>query len=102
MIAAEPRVVLEVFSPSTRSLDQIATLHEYKGVPSIEHAVLVDPDSPEVIVWSRTEDRSWSHETLSGLDTLFALPAVGVELRLVDLYAGLTVQPRPRLVPPAA
>ncbi len=90
-----------MFSPSTRSLDQIAKLDEYKSVPSIEHIVLVDPDSPEIIVWSRNGDRSWSHETLRGLDALLALPAIGVELRLADLYAGLTVQTRPKVVPPA-
>lgn len=101
MTAIEPRVVLEVFSPSTRSLDQIAKLDEYKGVPSIEHIFLVDPDSPEIIVWSRDDDRSWSHETLRGLDTALVLPAIGVELRLADLYAGLAVQSRPELVPPS-
>lgn len=102
MTAIDPRVVLEVFSPSTRSLDQIGKLDEHKGVPSIEHIVLVDPDSPEVIAWSRNEDRSWSHEILRGLDAALALPAIGVEVRLADLYAGLAVQPRPRPVPPAA
>jgi len=95
MVATDPRVVMEVFSPSTRSLDQIAKLDEYKGVPSIEHIVLVDPDSPEIIVWSRNEDRSWSHETVRGLDAVLALPAIGVEVPLSALYAGLTVRPRP-------
>ena len=32
MVASEPRVVLEVFSPSTRSLDQVGKLDEYKSV----------------------------------------------------------------------
>jgi Uma2 family endonuclease len=96
MVATEPRVVLEVFSPSTRSLDQVGKLDEYKGVPSIEHIALVDPDDPAVIVWTRGEDRSWSHETLHGLDAVLALPAIGVEVHLADLYAGLTFRPRPR------
>ena len=100
MVAILPRVVLEVFSPSTRSLDQIGKLDEYKVVASIEHIILVDPDDPVVILWSRAEDRSWSHETLRGLDTVLALPAIGVEARLADLYAGLTFRLRPRLASP--
>ena len=96
MTATEPRVVLEVFSPSTRRMDQIAKLDEYKAVPSIEHIVLVDPDSPEVIVWSRAEDHSWHHDTLRGLDATLALPAIGVEVALADLYTGITFRSRPR------
>ncbi len=99
MTATLPRVVLEVFSPSTRSLDQIGKLDEYKSVASIEHIILVDPDAPEAILWSRAEDRSWHHETLRGLDAVLALPAIQVEVRLADLYAGLTLRPRPRLAP---
>jgi Uma2 family endonuclease len=96
VVAADPRVVLEVFSPSTRRMDQIAKLDEYKAVPSIEHIVLVDPDSPEVIVWSRAEDCSWHHDTLRGLDATLALPAIGVEVPLADLHTGITFRPRPR------
>jgi len=102
MTATGPRVVLEVFSRSTRSLDQVAKLEEYKGVPTMEHIVLVDPDDPTAIVWSRGEDRSWSHETLRGLDTVLALPAIGIEVRLAELYAGLTFRPRPRAVSDAS
>jgi Uma2 family endonuclease len=102
MVATLPRVVLEVFSPSTRSLDQVGKLDEYKAVASIEHIILVDPDAPMVILWSRTEDRSWHHETLRGLDAVLALPAVRVEASLADLYAGLTFRPRPRLASPGS
>lgn len=89
MVAVEPRVVLEVFSPSTRSRDQVGKLDEYKAVASIEHIILVDPEAPAVILWSRAEDRSWHHDTLRGLDTALSLPAIGVEARLAELYAQL-------------
>lgn len=97
--ATEPRVVLEVFSRSTRSLDQVGKLDECKALATMEHIVLIDPDDPEVIVWSRAPDRSWRHETVRGLDAVLALPAIGAELRLAALYAGLSFRPRPRAVP---
>ena len=100
MTATLPRVVLEVFSPATRSLDQIGKLDEYKTVANIEHITLVNPDDPVVILWSRAEDRSWNHETLRGLDTVLALPAIGVEVPLADLDVGLTFRPRPRVASP--
>lgn len=101
MVATEPRVVMEVLSRSTRSLDQFGKLDEYKAVASIQHILLVDPDAPEVILWSRNQDGAWSHATLRGLDATLTLPAVGVEIQLGDLYDGLSFRPRPEAVPPA-
>lgn len=100
MVATEPRVVMEILSRSTRALDQFGKLDEYKAVASIRHIILVDPDAPEVILWSRAQDGIWSHVALRGPEAALALPAIGVEIQLGDLYDGLSFRPRPTSVPP--
>jgi Uma2 family endonuclease len=53
--AASPRVVIEVLSPTTRDFDTIDKLEEYKMVGSLTRIVVIEPNAPEVIVWTRGE-----------------------------------------------
>lgn len=53
--AAAPALVVEVLSASTRDFDLFRKLEEYKTVPSLRHAVIVNPDEPQVIHWRRPE-----------------------------------------------
>ena len=99
MRASSPRVVMEVLSRSTRTLDQVQTLDESKEVESIEHIALIDPDQPYVILWSRAADRSWAHRALRGLDAVLSLGSVGVAFPLSVLYERLDFRPQPQAVP---
>ena len=99
MQATSPRVVIEVLSRSTRTLDQVGKLDEYKGVESIEQIVLVDPDEPYVILWSRAAGRTWTQTPLRGLDAVLPLASVGVSLPLAILYERLDFRSRPQMVP---
>ncbi len=97
--ANEPRVVIEVLSPSTREFNLFGKLDEYKALDSIDAILLIEPNAAEIMVWTRAADRSWSHERIDGLDAAVALPSVGVALRLAEIYDGLTFPIRPQLVP---
>jgi len=96
--ADSPTVVIEVLSPSTREFDMFVKLDEYKTVESLTHIILIDPDTPQVIHWTRTAGGTWTHRTFEGLEAHVALPELGVTLPLAVLYAGLTFHPRPRLI----
>lgn len=45
----------------------------------------VDGEAPQVAVW-RSADGAWSEEEAAGLETIIALPEIGTELPLADLY----------------
>jgi Uma2 family endonuclease len=99
MKASSPCVVIEVLSRSTRLLDQVGKLEEYKDVGSMEHVALVDPDEPYVILWSRAADRTWSMSPYRDLNDALPLTSVGVSLPLAILYDRLDVSSRPQAVP---
>jgi Uma2 family endonuclease len=98
LFAAEPRLVVEVLSPSTRAFDRVRKLEEYKSVPTLAHILLIDPDAPEVMLWSRDAGGTWGLAIIEGRDAVVELGALDMSLRLADLYEGLTFQPVPRLV----
>ena len=101
MRATSPQIVIEVLSRSIRTLDQVGKLDEYKQVDSIRQIVLVDPDAASVIFWSRLADRSWTQTALAGLGAILPFATICLDLPLSELYSGLELRPRPKVVSPS-
>ena len=87
----EPRVVIEILSPSTTRYDRFQKLEEYKLHPGIRVILLVDTEKPRVTVWRRG-DAGWNYHEEAGLRASIALPEIEAELALADLYEGLTFE----------
>ncbi|MGU3536916.1 Uma2 family endonuclease [Methylobacterium sp. A54F] len=98
--AAEPRIVVEVLSPSTRDFDAFEKFAEYRAVDSLAAILLVEPNAAEVRLWTRAPDRSWQAARIAGLDAVLPLDTLGLTLPLAEIYDGVTFPARPRLVQP--
>jgi Uma2 family endonuclease len=94
--AGEVRMVVEVLSPSTRDLDTFGKLDEYKAIDSMDHILLIEPNAPQAVLWSRKPDRSWGQATFSGPEASIDIGSLGITLKLTDLYAGLEFRPGSR------
>jgi len=82
----DPRVVVEVLSPSTSAHDQRVKLAEYHDLPSVDTILFVDPDAERVRVVQRTSAEGWSDNWLAtGSEIL--LPALSVTLSHDDIFA---------------
>lgn len=86
-----PTVVFEVLSPSTRTYDLVRKVDEYKNVPSLRHIVLIDPDQPRVVLWSRTDECGpWRDvELADDLELSLDFSAIGTRLTLAEVYEDL-------------
>src|SRR6202166_1891884 len=51
--AHRPTVVIAVLSPSTRKIDRVTKLEEYRRHPSLRHILLIDPDAAAAKLYSR-------------------------------------------------
>jgi hypothetical protein len=67
-------------------------------VASLDYLLVIEPNAPEVVVWSRGADRAWERRLVAGLDQEVAMDQIGVTLALSDLYEGVEFPTRPRLV----
>ena len=83
--AKGPTVVFEVLSPSTRGTDTFTKLEEYKRIATIRHVVIVEPLQPDIAIWTR-EDGGWAYGRVTRIDASLALPALGADLPLVEIY----------------
>lgn len=91
--AALPRMVTEVLSPTIRDFDTYDKLPEYERMESLDYILLVDPNVAYVDVWTRGADRAWAHHVAEGLDSTVAMPAIGVTLRMAEIYDGVEFPP---------
>ena len=91
-----PRVVVEVLSPSTERYDRGAKFRQYQQLPSVQEYVLVSQSEPLCERFVRQDDGSWSLVSFVGLEAVLALTSVPVQVPLSDIYAGVEFTDPPR------
>lgn len=91
--ACEPRLVVEIASPSTTSVDRIVKLEEYKRHPGLRYILLLETVAPVALLYRR-EGEGWQPERIEGLEAVIDLPEIGARLALADIYYDLTFPPR--------
>ena len=85
----DPKLIIEVLSPSTKGYDQRDKFVLYRSLPSLLEYALIDPSERRVEVFTRTDAGAWllvdqtkaNTLTLSSIDLMLPMEAVfkGVE-----------------------
>jgi Uma2 family endonuclease len=88
----DPIIVFEILSRSTASIDLIGKNREYAAIPSIQRYVVLEQTEIAAIVFSR-KGEDWVTEIVTGGDAILALPEVGVEFPLAELYRDIPLAP---------
>ncbi len=84
----EPVVLVEVLSSQTRRVDEGEKKEAYLTIPSLAVYILMEQDSPRLVAFRRTT-HGFVGEMLSGLGAVLALPEIGAELPLAEVYDGV-------------
>jgi Uma2 family endonuclease len=85
-----PRVIVEVLSPSTESYDRKAKFDAYRKIDSLEEYALVSLENPRIEVLLRQTDGSWAITVFTGMDSVAKLRSIQVDLPLAEAFAGVT------------
>lgn len=96
----DPIVIFEVLSASTTSDDRTIKLAEYQSLPSVRRYAMLEQDRVFATVITRT-DTGWDY-ALIGPDGMLAMPEIGVEIPMVELYDGLALAADAQVIAPAA
>jgi Uma2 family endonuclease len=81
----EPRLVVEVLSPTTERTDRHEKLAAYKACPSVREYALVSQDALAVELHRRVGD-GWRTEVFTEPGDRCAFESVGLALALADIY----------------
>ena len=90
----EPAVLFEVLTRGTRRIDEGEKKDAYQASPSLRVYVLIEPDTPAVVVFRRTEGR-FIREVYEGLDAVLPLREIGIDLPLAEVYETVEFAPDP-------
>ncbi len=88
LLSTEPRVLIEVLSPSNTRANLFRLLEDYQAVPSVAQIVYLAQDRAFANSWSR-EPEGWRRIEVEGADALLAFPSLSVSLALREVYDGL-------------
>jgi Uma2 family endonuclease len=81
----EPRLLVEILSPSTNGFDKRRKVPDYGRLPTVEEIWLIDSRERAVLVWRRSGETWIGSFPYTGEDA-FASQALGVEVALDRLY----------------
>jgi Uma2 family endonuclease len=94
-----PRVIVEVLSPSSELDDRTDKFTDYMRIPEFEEYVLVSQREARIeSLWKQQSGR-WSMAFSAGIDASFTLQSLPVILHLREVYAGVTFPAKPEADP---
>ena len=81
-----PRVLVEVLSPSTADYDRGGKFAHYRRLRSLQEYVLISQDRPLVEHYVRQTDITWLLTERSSLDDILELSSIDCRLALAEIY----------------
>lgn len=84
-----PKVIVEVLSPSTANYDYGMKFGLYRSLASFTEYLLIRQDEPKVEVFRRLEGGDWLLSTYSGMEATVPVKSLEIGLGMAELYAGV-------------
>ena len=88
-VLENPKVIVEILSPSTEGYDRGRKAMYYRSLPSLEAYLLVAQEEAHVELYTRHDGDHWLLTEASGLGASLELSPIGVELALTEIYDGI-------------
>jgi Uma2 family endonuclease len=85
-----PRLIVEVLSPSTEAYDRGFKSAQYRALESLEEYALVSQSEPRVEVFRRQPGGQWLLSEFAGLDALCRFESVDAVVALSEVYDNVT------------
>lgn len=95
-----PTVIVEVLSAARAAYDRGGKFQVYMKIKSLREHVLIEQSTLQVDVFSRpSHDADWTYRSYSKPGDLVALPSLGIEIPLADIYAKVVLEPEENTQP---
>jgi Uma2 family endonuclease len=82
-----PKLIVEVLSPSTESIDRREKFLTYKQIATVEEYALVSQDTAQITIYRRAE--KWVPRVHTESDSLATFQSIGLSLALGQIYEGV-------------
>ena len=82
-----PKLIVEVLSPSTASIDRREKFLSYKQIATVEEYVLASQETAQITIYRRSEN--WTQRLQTDPDDIAAFQSIGLSLTLRQIYEGV-------------
>jgi Uma2 family endonuclease len=90
-----PILIIEVLSPPSEAFDRGKKFAAYRRIPALREYVLVSQTEPSVEVYSKGPAEAWTFIEFTGLESVCALPSLGLEIPLAAIYRRVPLETPP-------
>ena len=86
-----PKLIVEVLSPSTQAYDKGDKFDNYRLLPSLREYILVYPDEPKIDCYYLKDPSKnvWSFHQIVGIEASIKFQSIGCTVKLENMYANL-------------
>ena len=84
-----PKVIVEILSPSTADYDHGGKFALYRSLPTFEEYVLIAQDKPMAEIFRRQSPDDWSLQIVTNPQAVVQLRSIGIEFPLREIYEGV-------------
>lgn len=81
-----PSVIFEVLSDGTRVYDKTAKFMLYQKIETLQHYILIEPETIDIEIFSKNEKGEWSAQSLHQLMDNLILSALNISVLVADIY----------------
>jgi Uma2 family endonuclease len=86
-VLLNPKVIVEVLSPSTQRYDQTKKFFLYrKEIPSLTDYVLISQDIAFIEHHEKQADGKWTFNVFEGLDGSFKIASINCDIPIAEIY----------------
>jgi Uma2 family endonuclease len=90
-VLTNPRVIIEVLSPSTELRDRGFKFDQYRTIPSFVEYLLITQDCVAIEHFIRSQDDVWSERRYRDLNQVLKFGSIAAQLTLTDIYQQVTL-----------
>ena len=84
-----PKLIVEVLSPTTRNYDLGDKTRMYWQIPSLTDLLFVEQDKVWIEYWSRESGGKWDQKVASDLGDVLKIAPMDCELPVTEIYSGV-------------
>lgn len=84
--SAQPVLLIEVLSPSTRKYDMVDKFLQYQKIEALQYVLCIEPEQQAVIFYYRDAEKNWQADTYTKETDVVKLPQLNINFTLKQIY----------------
>ena len=88
-----PKLLVEVLSPTTRNYDLGDKTRMYWQIPSLTDLLLIEQDKVWIEYWSRGPGGKWDRKLAGDLGDVLKIESLDCDLPVAEVYSGVEMRP---------